>query len=106
MSEEIKFDDEMSEITSDDKLWALLSYIFGIVAVLALLLEDKKERPFVKYHAMNALLLWVVIFVTSWLCGLGIIVWIYSVYLGVKAYGGDWVEIPGITDFGKNQGWI
>ena len=105
MSEEIKIEDT-NDITGDDKLWALLGYIFGIVAILALLLEDKKNRPFVKYHAMNALLLWVVIFLTSWICGLGLIVWIYAIYLGVKAYGGDWVEVPGLTDFGRKQGWM
>ena len=105
MSEEIKIEDT-NDITGDDKLWALLGYIFGIVAILALLLEDKKNRPFVKYPAMNALLLWVVIFLTSWICGLGLIVWIYAIYLGVKAYGGDWVEVPGLTDFGRKQGWM
>jgi uncharacterized membrane protein len=105
MSEEIKIEDT-NDITSDDKLWALLGYIFGIIAVLALLLEDKKNRPFLKYHAINAILLWAVIFVTSWLCGLGIIVWIYAIYLGIKAYGGDWVEVPVVTDFAKKQGWL
>ena len=105
MSEEIKIEDT-NDITSDDKLWALLSYIFGIVAVIVLLLEDKKNRPFIKYHAINALLLWAVIFITSWLCGLGIIVWIYAIYLGIKAYGGDWVEVPALTDFGRKQGWM
>ena len=105
MAEEIKIEDA-NDITSDDKLWALLSYIFGIVAIIVLLLEDKKNRPFIKYHAVNALLLWVVIFLTSWLCGLGLIVWIYAIYLGIKAYGGDWVEVPALTDFGRKQGWM
>ena len=31
-----------SDITSDDKLWALLSYLFPILAVVVLLMEDKK----------------------------------------------------------------
>ena len=105
MSEEIKFEDT-DEVTSDDKLWALLGYIFGIIAVLALLLEDKKNRPFLKFHAMNALMLWVVIFLTSWICGLGLIVWIYGIYLGIKAYGGDWIEVPALTDFARKQGWL
>jgi uncharacterized membrane protein len=105
MSEEIKIEDT-NDITSDDKLWALLGYIFGIIALLVLLLEDKKNRPFLKYHAINALLLWAVAILTSWLCGLGVIVWIYGIYLGIKAYGGDWVEVPGLTDFAKKQGWL
>ena len=104
MSEEIKIEDT-DEITSDDKLWALLGYIFGIVALLALLLEDKKERPFVKYHAINALVLWVIIVITSWFC-VGFIFWFYSIYLGIRAYGGEWVEVPVLTDLAKNQGWM
>lgn len=43
------------EITSDDKLWALLSYILTpLVPIIVLLLEDKKNRPFIKVHAMQA----------------------------------------------------
>ncbi len=104
MSEEIMIE-EPNDITSNDKLWALLSYIFGIFAVIALLIEDKKNRPFLKYHAINALLLWVVIIITSWFC-VGFIFWFYAIYLGIKAYGGDWVEVPVLTNLAKNQGWI
>ena len=33
------------EITSDDKLWALLAYIFSpLVPIIILLMEDKKSR--------------------------------------------------------------
>ena len=40
-------------ITDDDKLWSLLSYIFSpLVGIIVLLLEDKKDRPFVKYNAV------------------------------------------------------
>ncbi len=43
------------EITSDDKLWALLSYLFPIIAIVVLLMEDKKVRPFIKFYAVQAL---------------------------------------------------
>jgi uncharacterized protein len=46
------------DVTDDDKLWALLSWIFApIVPIIVLLLEDKKTRPFIKYNAIQALIL-------------------------------------------------
>ena len=48
---------EAEEITDDDKLWALLSWLFWPIAIIVLLLEDKKQRPFIKYHAIQALAL-------------------------------------------------
>ena len=105
MAEEIKIEDT-DDITSDDKLWALLSYIFPLIAVIVLLLEDKKNRPFIKFHAVNALMLGVIMIVAIiTICG-PVIVWVYAIYLGIKAYGGDWIEVPVLTDFGRKQGWM
>lgn len=94
------------EITSNDKLWALLGYIFGIVALIALLLEDKKDRPFIRYHAIQALMLWVITFILTWTMCLWVLPWAYGVYIGILAYQGQWMEVPGLTNFAKNQGWI
>ena len=33
------------------------------------------------------------------------LLWCYMVYLGIKAYQGEYVTIPVVTDFIKNQGW-
>ena len=33
------------------------------------------------------------------------VVWFYSIYLGFKSYQGEWVEVPVISDFVRNQGW-
>jgi uncharacterized membrane protein len=101
------------EVTDDDKLWALLSWLFWPIAVVVLLLEDKKQRPFIKYHAVQALAVGVVGYVISGVLsviGVGCVLWlvvlIYQIYLAVKSYQGEWVEVPVITDFCKNQGWI
>ena len=106
--EEEKFavDPMGDEITSDDKLWSLLGYIFGIVALIALLIEDKRERPFIKYHAIQALMLWVVTVLLSWTMCLWVLPWAYGIYIGILAYQGQWSEVPVLTDFAVNQGWI
>jgi len=103
----------VSDVTSDDKLWAMLCYVIPvIVSIIVLLMDDKKNRPFIRAHAMQALI-WGVIYgviggVTSaFLIGLCIlpICWILAIYWGVQAYQGKLVNIPVITDFAKKQGW-
>ncbi len=102
------------EITSDDKLWALLSWILTpIVPLIVLLLEDKKQRQFIKYNAMQALAFGIVSWVVSGILStilIGCFVWlallVYQIYLGIQAYNGQWVKVPVLTDFIKGQGWI
>lgn len=94
-----------SEVTSDDKLWALLAYIFSpLVPIILMLMEDKKNRPFIKAHNAQALILGIIAVVTSSFC-IGILVWFYMLYLGFQAYQGKIVEVPVITNFVKGQGW-
>lgn len=102
------------EITDDDKLWGLLSYLLSpLVPLIMLLMEDKKNRPFIKYHAVQALILGVVASIlTAALaaiivgCVIGFAYAAYAIYLAVKAYQGEMVEIPFLTNFCKTQGWI
>ncbi len=101
-----------ADATSDDKLWALLAYVLTpIVPIIILLMEDKKNRPFIKAHNMQALILGVINVVIAFfsfllvpLC-LNVIVFVACVYWGIQAYNGKYVEIPVITNFVKNQGW-
>lgn len=101
------------EVTSDDKLWVLLSFLFTpIIPIVVLLMEDKKSRPFIKYHTIPTLILGLVEVVISVILGWIPIVncfipliYIINIILGVKAYKGENVEIPVITNFAKQQGW-
>jgi uncharacterized membrane protein len=96
------------EITDSDRLWALLSWLLWPVAIIALLLEDKKVRPFIKYHAVNSLayaVVWAIVGTLTVGC-VGVLGLIYAIYLAIQAYQGQWVEVPFITNFCKNQGWV
>ena len=107
-------DQPTTDVTSEDKLWALLGYVLSpIVPVIVLLLEDKKNRPFIRYHNMPALVVGVANVVLSLLLAwtlvlacVPFIVWVALVYWGIQAYQGQWVKIPVVTDFVKNQGWV
>ncbi len=102
------------DITDDDKLWALLSWIGApIVPIIMVLWEEKKARPFIKYNAMQALVIGAVAYVISSVlstvligCFTGPLSFIYFIYLGIQAYGGKVVTVPVVTDFCKNQGWL
>jgi uncharacterized protein len=101
------------EITSDDRLWALLTYIFTpLIPIVIMLMPDKKDRPFLKAHNMQALILgvieWVINFALSFVlvgCFTSVITIIVNIYLGIKANKGETFEIPVISNFVKNQGW-
>jgi uncharacterized membrane protein len=96
---------DSEEVTSDDKLWALLSYIFcPLIGIIVLLIEDKKDRPFLRYNAVVSIIMGILVAVLSWAC-IGLLVWFYSIYLGFQAYQGQWVEVPVISDLVRNQGW-
>ncbi|MEJ5241423.1 MAG: DUF4870 domain-containing protein [Anaerolineales bacterium] len=106
---------EYPSITSDDKLWSALSYVFApIVGIIVLLLEDKKTRPFIKYHAVQSIVASVVVFIlgiviTTITFGFGglcfPLVWLVFLYWAYKAYQGEYVQIPWLSNFIKNQGW-
>lgn len=101
------------EITSDDKLWALLAYVLSpVVPIIILLLQEKKDRPFIRYHNAQALVLGIVNLIlaivlgwTVFLSCVPFIIWVVMVYWGIKAYQGEYVVIPVVTNFVKNQGW-
>jgi uncharacterized membrane protein len=95
----------MSDVTPDDKLWAALAYVIPvIIPIVLLLMADKKDRPFIKAHNIQALILGILVYVLSFAC-VGILVWVYMLYLAYQAYQGKIVEVPVITSFCKNQGW-
>ncbi|MGC9333447.1 MAG: hypothetical protein ACP5JJ_04815 [Anaerolineae bacterium] len=110
------------DITDNDKLMAAISYPIPLVAIIILLVEEMKARPFQKYHAIQALaanvVLWVVVTVlgcilaviTSFIggiCGWGMsLLWLVTLYWAYEAYQGKYFEIPYLTEFLRKQNWL
>lgn len=110
-----------TDITSDDKLWAALGYPFFPIALIMLFVEGKKNRPFIKFHAVQALALnvgvWIVEIVLAILSSfLGVIgavisciapiVWLVLLWPAILAYQGKYFEVPVVTKFLRDQHWI
>jgi uncharacterized protein len=92
------------------KILAALSYpIWFPVAIIAILIDPYKDEPFVKLHAYQALALGVAIYVLSFIGSflivgvfIGLAGFIYEIVLGVKAYNGEYFEVPIIYGFIKS----
>lgn len=100
-------------VSDDDKLWTALAFVFTpLVPIILLLMDDKKDRPFIKFHNMAALLFGVVwyllssvlsaVFIGLCMFPIGFILQLYWAY---KVYQGEYVTIPLLTDFAQKQGW-
>jgi len=117
MSEELNTAPQAEvEVSSDDKLWAMLSWIpwFGVIlAIISLVIEPQKDQPFIRFHAVQAIGANIIIGILSILLGITVILsclvpflGLVTIYPAIKAYQGEWLELPWLTEFCKSQGWI
>ena len=116
----------------DSNLGAMLCYIGNILCCLGIILSivfviTEKENRFVKFHALQSLLLFAVYVVLSivieilgiilriasldfvsffvtwglW-CVVSLIILAFWVLAGIKAYSGQWYKVPGVGNIAWN----
>ncbi len=98
----------------EENLEALLCYVVGwVTGFLFLLLE--RDNNFVRFHAMQSLVVFLALFVLSLVAGvipiIGPVIYILVlpvslvlwVLLMVKAYQGERYKLPWVGDFAENQ---
>jgi uncharacterized membrane protein len=104
-----------TRITADDKLWSAIGYLLPIFAIIALMRDDKKERPFIKYHAVQAIalsiVLWALILIVSiatFLFGsfCAPLFWLLTLWPSFDAYKGNYTKIPYVTAIIKKRDWV
>lgn len=115
------------EVTPNDKTMGLLAYIIPpIGSAIILLSETNKVRPFQRFHGIQALGLFVV-YIVWWIVAaiisaiLGAVTallaccvsWVLpllpvvpAIYYAYQAYQGKVFDIPVLTDFMVQQGWL
>ena len=101
------------EITSDDKLWAALGYPIALIAIIVLLMEDKKNRPFIRFHAVQSIVLNIALFILMVILGITVVgaicaplLWFVTFWPAYDSYKGNYTELPVISNFIKNQDWV
>jgi uncharacterized membrane protein len=96
----------MSDITQDDKLWAMLGYLLPLIAIIVLFMEDKKSRPYIKFNAVQSIAAAVIVSIIATITfGCGGILYFVFLWWAYQAYQGADIRIPMISDFIRNQGW-
>jgi len=91
-------------VSDSEKILVILGYVFGIVALVALFIEPYKHNPFVRLNAVQALALWVIglfswIPVVGWI--LGFAAFIVAIIAIIKAFQGEYYQIPVLYDLLK-----
>ena len=94
-----------SDISQDDKLWTALAYAFSpLVPIILMFMEDKKNRPYIKFNAVQSLVATVVLSILSTVtCGFGAVLFLIMFWWAYQAYMGQDVRIPWMSDFIRNR---
>jgi predicted membrane protein len=100
------------DITSDDRMWAALTWIpltplWPILAVVALLTETTKDRAFVRTNALLSLVTGIVLIpLTIVTLGCAALIYLVFFYWAYQAFQGQEPQVPLISSWVRNQGWI
>jgi uncharacterized membrane protein len=120
------------EVSSDDRLLGALMWLSMVIiqlpllSVVLLLIEPNKNNPFQRHHAVSSIIFWVValiyegiatlVFTVLSVISLGCLAicgWVIfflphllALYYALKAFNGEEVEIPFVTEFARRQGWL
>ena len=94
-------------IEAEDKTWGgLIWLLYPLLGIVALLIDDKKKRAYIKHHAVQSIAACIVVMIASiTLIGaiLGPVFWIWGM---INGFSGKPMNIPVITNLCKKQGWI
>ena len=86
----------------------------AVTATATVVVEEKKDVPFLRFHAVQSIALniaiWVlIILLITVTLGLGGIcaplLWLVTLWPAYDSFQGNFTEIPVITKFIKGQGW-
>jgi uncharacterized membrane protein len=101
------------------KILAGIGYIVPLVALITILIDPYKDEKFTRFHAIQAIGLWIAwvilgiglgilgaIPIVGWLFGImGFIVWlgvfVYAIVLAIQGFTGKYMEIPVVYGFIK-----
>jgi len=90
--------DRPGPVNDTSKLLAALGYLIGIIAIVMLFIEPYKDEKFVKFHAVQAVALFIIsivawmIPVVGWV--IGIVVLVFQIIALIKTFQGEYYEVP------------
>lgn len=105
-------DDQLPNVSADEKQMAMIAHIGSVFGFLipAAIFFLKGESPYVKYHAMQAIIMSLIsgvaavffVGLTFGLCfPIMFVFWGFQVWKGIQANKGTWEGYPAITGVGR-----
>lgn len=110
-------------VKDEDKMLCAASYALGVPS-LYIILTDKRKDKFTGFHGTQALFFWIA-FIIAWIVMrvildvifnivylpflnslvnlMLLIIWLYALYSGYRAYMGEFFTIPYISDLIKKE---
>lgn len=96
----------------DDSAFFIIAYVLEIVTGIIVLLIKADDDKRLKLHSFQAIFLGIVAIVVWVLLGwipiigilgdaIGLLIWLYGLYVGFEAYRGNDIIIPYITEYAK-----
>lgn len=98
---------EKKSVSQDEKIWGVLAY-FWVFSIVALAL--KKNNSFIKFHASQGVLIFLLSFVfiipfLGWI--IGILLCVLAIIALIKAYNGEKWELPLLGGVAQELGdWL
>jgi uncharacterized membrane protein len=102
---------EKDEITSDDRIWAAVSYLFSPLAPVCIhLMPEKRGRPFIRAHYPQAFVSGFILFLFGiplavFSLGCTAILWLVLPLWAYRAYCGEMIRIPFVSEYIQQKGW-
>jgi len=85
----------------DDKgLLYILIYFFSWLSGIIFYVIEKDNKK-VRFHAVQAILLGIVMVVLSFTLVLPFLLWLYSLYIGYKESQGETIKMPFLGDYAE-----
>lgn len=97
-----------AEANADERMWAMIAHVVvllipvPILGAMLVYLVKKDDSKYIAYHAMQAVIFQLVMaIISSMTCGVGLIGFVFSIILALKANKGLWEGYPLLEGVGR-----
>jgi uncharacterized Tic20 family protein len=94
------------ETTSDERTFALIAhlsvFVVPVIGPLIIYVIKKDESKYVAYHSVQAAIFQLIsMAIAGATCGIGLVLLIVPIWMGIRAYNGEWAGYPLIDSAGR-----
>ena len=88
----------------DEGVFCIFAYVLIWLSGIIVYVTEGQRSKIMKFHALQAIFLGVIIFILSFfpiIRIIGALLWLYGLYIGIKGYFNEDVEIPLLGEWAR-----